>query len=54
MKKYDIDICIRNLNQWEAERMYNRLVLGKETVLHPTTQQVLCEKLKEKLEDSAG
>ena len=54
MKKYDIEIKINKLNEFEARRMYDRLVEGKETILHPTTQMILKEKLEEVMEDSAG
>lgn len=54
MKKYDIEIKINKLNEFEARRMYDRLVEGKETILHPTTQMILKEKLEEIMEDSAG
>jgi len=48
MKKIDITLKISNLNQWEAERFYRRLLAG-ENPIHPTISQHLTEQIVKKL-----
>jgi len=48
MKKIDITIKIENLNQWEAEIFYNRLVKGLNPI-HPTGSMTLKEQIIKQL-----
>ena len=48
MKKIDITLNINTMNQWDAERFYNKLEKGLNP-LHPTATMHLKKKIVEQL-----